>query len=81
LQSTEEQWQIVFYISAAIYTVGAIFFVLFAKGDVQPWVREYMFDDKDLKEMTCNLNADLSRDPSVAVLPLKEKEANEMSKL
>ncbi|ELU10872.1 hypothetical protein CAPTEDRAFT_113983 [Capitella teleta] len=72
---TEEQWQIVFYISAAIYTVGAIFFVLFACGEIQPWVREFMFDDKDLKEMTCNLNESDDK-PAIVILPVKGDETS-----
>ncbi|WAR21429.1 S17A5-like protein [Mya arenaria] len=34
---TREQWQMVFYIAAAIYTVGAIFYIIFGSGEVQPW--------------------------------------------
>ena len=36
---TREQWQIVFYIAAAIYGIGAIFFTAFSTGEVQPWAR------------------------------------------
>lgn len=35
-----------FYISAAIYAIGMIFFTIFAQGEVQPWVRPYMFDEE-----------------------------------
>uniref|UniRef100_A0A8C2YQL3 Sialin n=2 Tax=Chinchilla lanigera TaxID=34839 RepID=A0A8C2YQL3_CHILA len=34
---TISEWQTVFYIAAAINIFGAIFFTLFAKGDVQAW--------------------------------------------
>ncbi|XP_023566265.1 sialin [Octodon degus] len=34
---TISEWQTVFYIAAAINVFGAIFFTLFAKGDVQTW--------------------------------------------
>uniref|UniRef100_A0A8C9T3V2 Sialin n=1 Tax=Scleropages formosus TaxID=113540 RepID=A0A8C9T3V2_SCLFO len=35
--NTIEEWQTVFYISAAINILGAIFFTIFGKGAVQPW--------------------------------------------
>lgn len=35
--NTIQEWQTVFYIAAAINVFGAIFFVLFAKGEVQSW--------------------------------------------
>uniref|UniRef100_A0A8C2L7N0 Sialin n=1 Tax=Cyprinus carpio TaxID=7962 RepID=A0A8C2L7N0_CYPCA len=35
--NTIPEWQIVFYISAAINIFGAIFFTIFGKGTVQPW--------------------------------------------
>ncbi|KAK3763715.1 hypothetical protein RRG08_006022, partial [Elysia crispata] len=34
---TRDQWQIVFYITAAIFVVGASIFLLFGQGEVQPW--------------------------------------------
>ncbi|KAK3593079.1 hypothetical protein CHS0354_038105 [Potamilus streckersoni] len=37
---TREQWQTVFYIAAAIYTFGALFFVAFGSGEIQEWARE-----------------------------------------
>lgn len=39
-QQTREQWLSVFYISAAIYIVGAIFYLLFASGELQDWARD-----------------------------------------
>uniref|UniRef100_A0A8C2HTX3 Sialin n=1 Tax=Cyprinus carpio TaxID=7962 RepID=A0A8C2HTX3_CYPCA len=35
--NTIPEWQIVFYISAAINIFGAVFFTIFGKGTVQPW--------------------------------------------
>lgn len=35
--NTIAEWQIVFYISAAINIFGAVFFTIFGKGTVQPW--------------------------------------------
>ena len=37
LQPTRGQWQKVFYISAIICVVGAVIFVVFGSGEVQPW--------------------------------------------
>ncbi|KAL5014023.1 hypothetical protein ScPMuIL_008293 [Solemya velum] len=34
---TRAQWQIVFYIAAAINTAGTLIYLMFAKGDEQPW--------------------------------------------
>ncbi|XP_077343508.1 sialin [Lithobates pipiens] len=36
-ENTVEQWQIVFYIAAAINLFGALFFAAFASGTVQDW--------------------------------------------
>ncbi|XP_064630117.1 sialin-like isoform X2 [Lineus longissimus] len=50
---SRESWQIVFYITAAIFAAGAIFFIIFASGDVQPWA--YTTDytiDVSLPEIT-----------------------------
>ncbi|XP_053389175.1 sialin-like [Mercenaria mercenaria] len=37
---TKEQWKTVFYITAAIYTFGAIFYIIFASGELQDWARD-----------------------------------------
>jgi MFS family permease len=34
---TKEEWQTVFYLTGAILIFGAIFFCIFAKGNIQPW--------------------------------------------
>ncbi|KAK3765989.1 hypothetical protein RRG08_002232 [Elysia crispata] len=34
---TQEQWQKVFFIAAAIYTFGALFFIIFGSAEIQPW--------------------------------------------
>jgi len=36
------EWRNVFYLSAVIYVIGAIVFLIFADGEVQPWVQKYM---------------------------------------
>ncbi|KAJ8316004.1 hypothetical protein KUTeg_006018 [Tegillarca granosa] len=35
-----EEWQIVFYVTAGMECFGAIFFVLFARSDIQPWATQ-----------------------------------------
>ncbi|XP_076455726.1 putative transporter slc-17.2 [Babylonia areolata] len=37
VDETKEQWQVVFYIMAAMFTFGTVFFCVFARGEVQPW--------------------------------------------
>lgn len=37
LQNTIEEWQMVFYIAAAINLLGASVYTLFGRGTVQPW--------------------------------------------
>jgi ACS family sodium-dependent inorganic phosphate cotransporter len=34
---TAEEWQIIFYITSAIYLFGCIFYGTFASGELQPW--------------------------------------------
>lgn len=41
---TREQWQIVFYIAAGIYGLGALIYTAFASGEVQPWARDQSAD-------------------------------------
>lgn len=36
-QKTREQWQIIFFITAAIYVCGTIFFCVFVQTSLQPW--------------------------------------------
>ena len=40
LQKSRSQWVKVFYISSAIYVVGAICFLLLASGVEQPWAKK-----------------------------------------
>ncbi|EEB16556.1 sialin, putative [Pediculus humanus corporis] len=46
---TQEEWQVVFYISSAIYLVGAIFYGIFASGEEQSWahIESGFFGDDD----------------------------------
>ncbi|CAI5445898.1 unnamed protein product [Caenorhabditis angaria] len=36
---TQEEWQIVLWLTAGILTTGALIFTIFASGEVQPWAR------------------------------------------
>lgn len=36
-QQNRDQWRIVFYITAGIYLFGMLFYLGFAKGEVQEW--------------------------------------------
>ena len=37
VQQTLEAWRNVFYVTAGIQLFGAIFFVIFGSGELQPW--------------------------------------------
>ncbi|XP_071171387.1 sialin-like [Mytilus edulis] len=37
---TQDEWQKVFYIAAAIYAFGAVFYLIFGSGELQDWARE-----------------------------------------
>lgn len=34
---SESEWKIIFYITAAVYLFGSIFYWFFASGELQPW--------------------------------------------
>ncbi|XP_069121261.1 sialin-like isoform X2 [Argopecten irradians] len=44
---TPGEWRVAFYIAAAIYAVGGIFYIVFAKGRIQPWASE---EEEDMEE-------------------------------
>ncbi|XP_053390940.1 sialin-like [Mercenaria mercenaria] len=48
VDKTKEQWKTVFYITAAIYTFGAIFYIIFASGELQDWARDED-DDQEIR--------------------------------
>ncbi|CAH4008459.1 unnamed protein product [Pieris brassicae] len=52
---TAEQWRIVFFISSAIYLIGAIVYYIFCSAERQPWVVEFDNDasfDTDAASVT-----------------------------
>lgn len=57
---TREQWQIVFYIAAAIYAFGAVFYLIFASGELQPWAREdhNIVEDVEMEPLKTQLARD-----------------------
>ena len=68
-QQTQGQWQAVFYLAAAIFIAGGIFFAIFAEGEIQDWVEPYMGDLEmhDIitevgTEITSKTDADLPSD-------------------
>ncbi|KAL8624617.1 hypothetical protein ACOMHN_045152 [Nucella lapillus] len=42
----QEEWQQAFYVAAAVYFFGAAFFIIFGKGEVQPWAQVHTKDRK-----------------------------------
>ncbi|GFO24631.1 vesicular glutamate transporter 1 [Plakobranchus ocellatus] len=46
---TRAEWQIVFYVAAAIYIFGAIFFAIFASGELQSWAQVDPTSGKDVE--------------------------------
>ncbi|KAK2186201.1 hypothetical protein NP493_211g02022 [Ridgeia piscesae] len=67
---TQEEWQIVFFIAAAVYVCGAIFYGIFGSGDLQPWaVDKEVIDAGELNSLNPpKQNGDMT----------KEQEANEV---
>jgi hypothetical protein len=50
LQGTREQWQASFYVAAAIYFFGAVFYTICGAGEVQPWAEFHADPDEDAEE-------------------------------
>lgn len=52
LQKTQEEWRTAFYIAAGVYCLGAIAYIILAKGEVQAWA-EYHDEgqDQELEEI------------------------------
>ena len=47
-----EEWQRVFFIAAAVYTLGAILFLLLAKGEEQEWAKYTKTDNMKTLTLT-----------------------------
>ena len=46
----QEEWRIVFIITAVIYLIGAIILLIFTKGTVEPWAVKSKASQKDHEE-------------------------------
>jgi MFS-type transporter involved in bile tolerance (Atg22 family) len=46
----QEEWRIVFIITAVIYLIGAIILLIFTKGTVEPWAVKSKTSQKDHEE-------------------------------
>jgi len=46
-EGSVQQWQVVFFITAAVYTVTNLFFVIFGTGEEQSWNRQSKDGDKE----------------------------------
>lgn len=57
-----EQWRLVFFISAGVYVVTAIFYAIFASGELESWERKTVRDD--VEEDRENLPV-YSKDPRI----------------
>ena len=67
LQKTREQWQHVFFVAAAINFAGALFFALFADGEIQDWAKPYMSDSQDNMEKNGEAMTDMSESKEAIV--------------
>nr|XP_023022715.1 putative inorganic phosphate cotransporter isoform X1 [Leptinotarsa decemlineata] len=47
-EKNPEQWKVIFYLTASIYALASLIFVIFGSGEIQPWNDE----DKSDKEKT-----------------------------
>jgi ACS family sodium-dependent inorganic phosphate cotransporter len=41
----QEEWQLVFFITAAVYLSGAIAFLILGSGETQPWAKKKIVKD------------------------------------
>lgn len=37
LQKDPNQWKVIFYMTASIYVLASVIFIIFGSGEVQPW--------------------------------------------
>ena len=65
-----EEWQRVFFIAAAVYTLGAILFLLLAEGEEQEWAKHNKIDN--MKNLTL---------PAEGEKDCKYSENNDVTKL
>ena len=61
LQGTQAQWQVVFFISAAITAFGALFYVVLGSGEVQDWALEATDNEIQIETIAMSVNGSVSR--------------------
>lgn len=49
-QGERSEWQVAFYVAAAVYYCGAIFYLVMADGEIQPWAEPPSDDTMDEQE-------------------------------
>ena len=40
-QQTRESWQVVFFITAGVFTLGGVVYCVLGSGVIQPWAQEH----------------------------------------
>lgn len=55
LQVKKAEWKIIFFIAAGAYFTGNLIFVLFGRGDVQPWNNPPSTQEKEMKQMNVGI--------------------------
>jgi len=48
LQQTRESWQVVFFISAGVYSLGGVLYCLLGSGVIQPWAQQNLSPTNDI---------------------------------
>ncbi|XP_065056227.1 vesicular glutamate transporter 2.1-like isoform X2 [Rhopilema esculentum] len=70
---TREEWQIIFFLSAAVYALGTLVFLIFASGKKQPWADpngyQSISEDNDDKDML--LKEGIKDEKGTPQLPMK----------
>lgn len=60
---SQVEWQVVFYTAAAIYLASALFYMIFASGEVQKWaVEEKTQDVEEMNMLEDKAEANKSKD-------------------
>merc|ERR1712071_7985 len=63
------EWQIVFYFTAAVSIFGAVFYVVFGSGEVQPWAIQETDDIQSSRQtVLSNVSLDILEENIVAVI-------------
>lgn len=52
VNSSADEWQIVFLISSAIYLIGCVIFWFWTSGEIQPWAQKTLTKDQNKQKPT-----------------------------